>query len=190
MITFLYPCLLFSTMIPCSKTKALSFFLLIVFLFVPIAGAASNAGEIRGADLFTTPDNSTGGKDFFTELSKDVELYNQNFDKVPAILQRFVGSEEIAGRIKLENGEMLNVTLLMRSGKVGDFYKYDTSTDPNSAFGPSITVETDEQTVREILDSNDPLRKAVESMNEGSFNVETKGFFRKTALWTLKQLYS
>ena len=113
-------------MVPCSKIKALSFFLLIMLLFVPIAGAASNAGDIQKADLFKAPDNSTAENDLFTELSAKAELYNQNFDKVPAILKRLVASEEIAGKIKLENGEMLYVTLLMRGGKIGDFYRYDT----------------------------------------------------------------
>ena len=146
-------------MVPCNKIKALSFFLLIMLLFVPIAGAVSDAGDIRKANLFKAPENSTADNDLFTELSEKTGLYNKNFDKVPAILQKLVGSEEIAGKIKLDNGEMLYVTLLMRGGKIGDFYRYNTSTDPNSKFGPSITVETDEQTIRKILDSKDPLRK-------------------------------
>ena len=60
-------------------------------------------------------------------------------------------------------------------------------TDPNSKFGPSMTVETDEKTVRKILDSKDPLKETVKSMNEDSFKVETEGFFRNAVLWTLKQ---
>src|SRR5512140_1073536 len=123
-------------MIPCSKTKALSLFLLIMLLFVPVAGAVSNAGDIKKADLYKAPENSTTENDLFTELSAKAELYNKNFDKVPAILKRLVASEEIAVKIKLENGEMLYVTLLMRGGKIGDFYRYDTPNDPNSKFGP------------------------------------------------------
>lgn len=177
-------------MIPCSKTKALSLFLLIMLLFVPVAGAASNAGDIKKADLYKAPENSTTENDLFTELSAKAELYNQNFDKVPAILKRLVASEEIAGKIKLENGEMLYVTLLMRGGKIGDFYRYDTPNDPNSKFGPSMTVETDEKTVRKVLGSKEPLKEAVKNMNDGSLKVETEGFFRDTVLWTLKHLYS
>ncbi|MGA9188725.1 MAG: hypothetical protein WB014_09260 [Methanosarcina sp.] len=164
----------------------MSFFLLIMLLFVPIAGAASNAGDIRKADLFEAPDNSTADNDLFTELSEKAGLYNKNFDQVPAILQRLVASEEISGKIKLDNGEMLYVTLLMRGGQIGEFYRYDTSTDPNSKLGPTIKVETDEQTVRRVLDSKDPFKEAIKSMNEDSLKVETKGFFRNTVLWTLK----
>ena len=97
-------------------------------------------------------------------ISIKAELYNKNFNKVPLILQRLVGSEQIAAKIKLENGEMLYVTLLIRRGTVGDFYRYETPADNYSKLEPSITVETDEQTVRneqtvrKILDSQDPFK--------------------------------
>jgi hypothetical protein len=170
--------------------------LLVVLLLVNAAGAASSAGNassvgnVTAAELFTTSVNSSTENDLFSELSAQMELYNENFDNVPSLVKRLVASEEIAGRIELENGEMLYVTLLMRSGKVGEFYRYDTPNDPNSKFGPSITVESDEETIREIIASDDPLRKAVEKMNDGSLNVEVKGFFRNTVFWSIKQLYS
>ncbi|WP_240664385.1 hypothetical protein [Methanosarcina sp. MSH10X1] len=161
-----------------------------MLLFVPIASAASSAGDIKKAELYKAPENSTIENDLFAELSTKAELYNQGFEKVPAALKKLVASEEIAGIIELENGEMLYVTLLMRGGAIGDFYTYDTPTDPNSKFGPSITVETDEKTVRKILESKEPLKEAVKNMNDGSLQVETEGFFRDTMLWTLQKLYA
>lgn len=173
-----------------SKTRALSFFLLVMLLFVPIAGAASSAGDIKKAELYKAPDeNSSIENSLFAELSTKAELYNKNFDKVPSVLKRFVASEEIAGKIMLENGEMLYVTLLMRGGQIGEFYTYDTPNDPNSKMGPTITVETDEKTVRQILDSNKPLKEAVKCMNDNSLKVETKGLFRDTMLLALKAFY-
>jgi hypothetical protein len=161
-----------------------------MLLLAPIAGAASSAGKITGAELFTTPINSSSENDLFSELSAQMKLYNENFDNVPSLVKRLAASEEVAGRIELENGEMLYVTLLMRGGQVGEFYRYDTTNDPNSKLGPSITIESDEKTIREIIDSDNTLRKAVEKMNEGSLNVEVKGFFRNTVFWSIKQLYS
>jgi hypothetical protein len=177
-------------MVPCSKIKVLSLFLLIVFLFVPIAGAASNEVNITEAETYKAPENPGTENDLFAELSAKASLYNDNYDKVPMLLRNFVGSQEIAGKIELENGQMLNVTLLMNGGKIENFYKYDTPTDPNSKFGPSITFETDEQTVRKVLNSKEPMREAVKSMDDGSLKVEVKGLFRKTALWVLKSYYS
>jgi hypothetical protein len=77
----------------------------------------------------------------------------------------------------------------MRGGQIGKFYRYDTPKDPDSKFGPSITVETDEKTIRKVLDSKEPLKETVKSMNDNSLKVETKGVFRGTVLWTLKELY-
>jgi hypothetical protein len=164
--------------------------LLVMLLLAPIAGAASSAGNITAAESFTTSINSSTENDLFSELSAQMKLYNDNFDNVPSLVKRLAASEEVAGKIELENGEMLYVTALMRGGEVGDFYRYDAPNDPNSQFGPSIIVESDEETIREIIDSDDPLRKAVENMNEGSLSVEVKGFFRNTVLWSIEQLYS
>ena len=127
-----------------------------MLLFVPIASATSSAVDIKKAELYKAPENSSIENDLLAELSAKAELYNENFDKVPSVLKRFVASEEIAGKIKLENGEMLYVTLLMRGGQIGEFYTYDTPDDPNSKMGPTITIETDEKTVRQILDSDKP----------------------------------
>lgn len=176
-------------MIHCKKTKALSLFLLIVLLFVPIAGAESDAAGIKEADYFKAPESTAGKNDLFSVLSENAELYNEHFEKVPSLVRRLVGSEEIKGEIELENGEMLYLTLLMRGGKIGDLYKYETSTDPNSKFGPTITIKTDEQTVRTILDSEYPLKEAVKSMDEGTFNVETKGLLKKATLFAVKKSY-
>lgn len=176
-------------MTSCSKHRILSLFL-VVLLLASVTAVASSAGNIKAAESFNASVNSSNENDLFTELSSQMKLYNENFDKVPSLVQRLVGSEEIAGKIELNNGEMLYVTLLMNSGKVGDFYRYDTPNDPNSKFGPTITVESDEKTIREILDSDDRLRKAVEKINDGSLNVEIEGFFRKTVLWSIQQLYS
>jgi len=160
-----------------------------MLLIVPIAGAASDAGNIKKADLYEAPENSTTENALFAELSAKAELYNKNFDEVPDVLQRLVASEEIAGKIKLENGEMLYVTLLMGGGKIRDFYSYETPNDPNSKFGPSITVETDEKTIQTVLDSKEPLKEAVKSMNDDSLKVETEGLFRNLMLSTLKTFY-
>ena len=165
--------------------------LFVALLLMPLAGAASDSGNIREAELFKAPeDASNGNNDLFSELSVSAELYNEHFDEVPMLFKRLVGSQEIALRIEQDNGDMLYATALMRGGMVGEFYRYDTPEDPNSKFGPSMTVETDEQTVHQILESEDPLKKAVQSMNEGTLVVEVKGFFRKAVLWTITKLSS
>jgi len=50
-------------------------------------------------------------------------------------------------------------------------------------------VETDEKTIQNVLDSKEPLKEAVKSMNDGSLKVETEGLFRNFMLSTLKTFY-
>lgn len=172
------------------KNKVLAI-LFLALLLSPVAGAASDSGNVREAELFKAPEDAANGdNELFSELSVDAELYNEHFDEVPMLFKRLVGSQEIALQIKQDDGDMLYATALMRGGMVGEFYRYDTPEDPNSKFGPSMTVETDEQTVHQILESEDPFKKAVQSMDEGALVVEVEGFFRKTVLWTITKLYS
>lgn len=164
---------------------------LVSFFLVPLVGAASDSLSVTEASIYKAPDDAkklAEEGDLFSELAINAELYNEYSDEVPGLLKRFVGSEEIAVKIELENGEMLYATLVMRSGMVGDFYSYDTSKDPNLKLGPSMTVETDEETVRDILDSDDPYEEAVDSMNDESLSVECKGLFKKSVLWTIRHL--
>jgi hypothetical protein len=175
-------------MVHCIKNRKLSIFLLIILLFIPIVDAAKPV--VRGADLYKAPEGINPDSDLFSRLSVQAELYNQKFDKVPMLFQRLVGSEQIAVIIKLDNGEMLYLTFLMTGGKVLDFYRHDTPDDPYAKFEPTMEVETNEQTVVQILDSSNPLREAVKCMNEGSYKVVTKGFFRSAILWTIKEIYS
>lgn len=172
-----------------SKNRILSLFLTLILLF-QITGVASSAGDITPASTYTTSANSSPDNDLYTELSAQMKIYNEDSNNVPLLVKRLVGSEEIAGKIELNDGDMLYVTLHMAGGKVSDFYSYDTPNDPNSKIGPSITVESDEVTIREILVAEDPLRKSVEKINDGSLTVDIKGFFRKTVFKLIMQLYS
>ena len=175
-------------MVHCIKNRTLSIFLLILLLLIPIVDASDPV--VRSASLYKAPEGLNPNSDLFSKLSILTDIYNQKFDEIPVLFQRLVGSEQIAVTIKLENGEILYVTFLMTGGKVLDFYRYDSPDDPYSKLEPSMRVETDEQTVRKILDSNNPLKEAVNYMNEGSFNVVTEGFFRGAMLWTIKEIYS
>lgn len=170
------------------KNRILSVFLLIILLFIPIVNAADPV--VKSASLYKAPEGLNPNSDLFSRLSIQTDIYNQKFNEIPMLFQRLVGSEQIAVSIKLENGEMLYATFLMTGGKVLDFYRYDSPNDPYSKLEPSIKVETDEQTARKILDSNNPLKEAVNCLNEGSLNIVTEGFFRGSMLWTIKEIYS
>ncbi|MDD3042534.1 MAG: hypothetical protein PHW56_06245 [Methanosarcinaceae archaeon] len=173
------------------KRKLSLVLVLVSFLFIPLAGAGTDSASVIDAQIYEAPEEArklAEEGDLFGELCINAELYNENIKDVPGLLKRFVGSEEIAGQIELENGDMLYITLIMRSGMVSDFYSYETSSDPKLKLGPSMTVKTDEETIRDILDSEDPYQEAVDSMNDEALLIECKGLFKKSVLWTIKHI--
>lgn len=147
-------------------------------------GAVSNAGNIN-ANLEKTSKNHSTGDDLFKELSAKTGLYNQICDKVP-IVKELVGSEDFLVKIKLENGGTLSVTFTTNNGKINlnTFSKYG----KKSEFKPSITVKTNEKTIREVLNSKNPFIDTFKFIINGSIKVEGESYFQKTVLHTLEKV--
>jgi hypothetical protein len=150
------------------KTTSLSFLFLIIFLFVPIAGAVSNVDKVSN--------NPDTGEELFEEMRENAELYNQYFDngQIPTVKKLVSGiSEDILVKIKLDNGKTLSVTFTANKGKIDlDTFSMD---NEKSKFKPSITVKTDEETVREVIDSKD-LTEILKFMTDGSIKMNTKSY--------------
>lgn len=161
-----------------SKITSLSFLLLIIFLFIPIAGAVSNADKVSN--------NQDTGEELFEKMRGNAELYNQYFDtgQIPRV-KKLVSdvSEDVLVKIKLENGKTLSVTFTTNKGKIDlDTFSMD---NEKSKFKPSITVKTDEETVREVLDSKD-LTEILKLMTNGSIKINTKSYSDEIENYTNK----
>lgn len=161
-----------------SKITSLSFLLLIIFLFIPIAGAVSNADKVSN--------NQDTGEELFEKMRGNAELYNQYFDtgQIPRV-KKLVSdvSEDVLVKIKLENGKTLSVTFTTNKGKIDlDTFSMD---NEKSKFKPSITVKTDEETVREVLDSKD-LTEILKLMTNGSIKINTKSYSDEIESYTNK----
>jgi hypothetical protein len=161
-----------------SKITSLSFLLLIIFLFIPIAGAVSNADKVSN--------NQDTGEELFEKMRGNAELYNQYFDtgQIPRV-KKLVSdvSEDVLVKIKLENGKTLSVTFTTNKGKIDlDTFSMDKE---KSKFKPSITVKTDEETVREVLDSKD-LTEILKLMTNGSIKINTKSYSDEIENYTNK----
>lgn len=143
---------------------------LIIFLFVPIAGAVSNADKVSK--------NHDNGEELFEEMRANAELYNQYFDnnQIPRVKMLVSGfSEDVLVKIKLEDGKTLSVTFTTNKGKIDlDTFSMD---DKNSKFKPSVTVKTDEETAREVLNSKD-LTEILKLMTDGSIKVDAESYIK------------
>lgn len=160
-----------------SKTRALSLLVLIMFLLVPIAGAVSSTDP--------APKKCTNGDELFKKLSADAELYNKKFDKVPAIIKTLVDSHSALVKIKLDDGKILRIAVTTNDGKIETFSKYN----PKSKFNPSITVVTDEKTVRAVIDSTNPFKEAFKFLEKGCIKINGENCFIKVVFCTLEKYY-
>jgi hypothetical protein len=153
-----------------SKIRSFSILVLIIFLFVPIAGAVSNADKVSK--------NHDNGEELFEEMRANAELYNQYFDnnQIPRVKMLVSGfSEDVLVKIKLEDGKTLSVTFTTNKGKIDlDTFSMD---DKNSKFKPSVTVKTDEETAREVLNSKD-LTEILKLMTDGSIKVDAESYIK------------
>lgn len=169
-----------------SKPRALSILLLVMLLLVPIAGAVSNSGNIN-ANLYKAPKNHNTGEELFEEMRANAELYNQYFDnnQIPRVKMLVSGfSEDVLVKIKLEDGKTLSVTFTTNKGKINlETFSMD---DKNSKFKPSVTVKTNEETVREVLNSKD-LTEILKFIINGSIKAEGENL-QKIALQTLEKM--
>ncbi|MCQ1535600.1 hypothetical protein FTO70_07900 [Methanosarcina sp. KYL-1] len=120
--------------------------------------------------------------DLFDLIDSNIEVYNQNLNLAPGFLKSLVGDEEILFVITLEDGGELYAWGVTESAEFIEFEKLE-SPDGNE---PTITVRSDEATVRSIIDSSSPVQKFSDALKSGKVVVEDAGFLQSLMLWAMK----
>ncbi len=108
--------------------------------------------------------------DLFDTMNASVDVYNNNVDQVPGIVKYLVGNEETYITIDMNNGDKLEVKMVMKEGKILQFEKI-------IGFDESATVKvaTTEKDVMELMTSNDPIDTFMKAMDKGSIKIEGAG---------------
>lgn len=113
---------------------------------------------------------SPASADLFDNMDASVRAYNNNVDMVPGIVRSLLGNEETYIVVNMENGKMLEAKMVMKDAKIVQFERiigFDESA--------TIKVVTDEQTVRNIMGSADPISAFTYAMDNGALKVEGTG---------------
>ncbi|AKB84619.1 hypothetical protein [Methanococcoides methylutens] len=127
------------------------------------------------ATLFSVPASA----DLFSELDLVVDEYNMNADSAPAPLKTLFGNENILAAIDMGDGSTLALKIVTEDMFVTEF----SVADPDgSDFNPSLMIYTDEGTVSQLLDSEDPLSVFLDAYDTGAIDVEAAGFVDKVTL--------
>ncbi|MEL4305151.1 hypothetical protein [Methanococcoides sp. LMO-2] len=127
------------------------------------------------ATLFSVPASA----DLFSELDLVVDEYNMNADSAPAQLNTLLGNENILAVIDMEDGSTLALKIVTEDMFVTEFSVTD---QDGSDFTPSLMIYTDEGTIGQLLDSEDPLSVFLDAYDTGAIDIEAVGFVDKLTL--------
>ncbi len=149
------------------KTKFVSAFFAVVLVIVVFAWIVPSAVGING------------GSDLFEDIKPLVDTYNQNVDNIPFI-KSFIGEERIHCEISLNDGTMLIIGITTdKDAKVTGFEKGEIS-------DPTIKAYTSENTIRTIMNSEDPVPAFQDALNNGEITFEGVGLGNKIKVVAMK----
>ena len=114
-----------------------------------------------------------GGSDLFEELKPLVDIYNQNVDRIPSPLKGPIADERIHGEISLDDGTVLILGITTdNDAKIIGFEKGEIS-------DPTIKAYTTENTIRSIMNSEDPVSAFQDALDTGAITYEGVGVLNK-----------
>ena len=108
--------------------------------------------------------------DLFDNMNASVGIYNNNIDQVPGIVKYLLGNEETYVTIDMDNGKKLEVKMVMKDAKIVQFEKiigFDESA--------TVRVASNEQMIRDLMNSNNPIDTFMEAMDKGAIKIEGAG---------------
>ena len=125
--------------------------------------------------------NLASSDDLYNELEEQMLLYNSRLDDVPWVVKRIAGDDVILLDITTSDGEELYIQAITNNGEILYFERVSSPDEVD----PSVTVTTDEETAREIIDSTQPFNEFKDALNRDEISVETESTLKRIALGTL-----
>jgi len=150
-----------------SKIKYTSAFFAAFFVIAILAGVVPSAV------------GTNGRSDLFEDAESLVDTYNQNIENIPVITS-FIGEERIRCKISLNDGTELIIGITTdEDAKITSFEKGEIS-------DPTINASTNENTVRTIMNSDDPVSAFQDALDSGAITFEGVGLGDKIKVGVMK----
>jgi hypothetical protein len=122
---------------------------------------------------------TNGGSSLFNDMKPLVEVYNENVGKVPLVTS-LIGEERINGSISLNDGSVLSLAIMTdEDAKITSFQEGEIS-------DPTINAYSDENTVRSIINSGDPVATFQNVLDTGTIQIEAVGMGGKIKIGLAK----
>lgn len=116
----------------------------------------------------------------FEEVSAAANEYNSVVDKLPFFLN-YIGNDRVNCKIALDGGGSMTIGFAFHGARIESIQE--------GAFDhPSAVVHVDEETVREVLDSNSLLRACVGVLADGRVDLKAYGWRNKVKYRVLERM--
>ncbi|MHC1576589.1 MAG: hypothetical protein ACXQTE_04475 [Methanosarcinaceae archaeon] len=129
--------------------------------------------------LFISPVGAT----LLTDLNVSVTEYNQNVDKAPEFVHNMFGDETIHLIIDMNDSSILELKAVTESITVIELEEVVV----DEVFDDAITITTDENTIRSIMDSQSPADTFINACLDEQIDVNMFGLLENMTFvgWTV-----
>lgn len=139
--------------------------LLCVFCIAFLTGVS--AETLTGVSALPTEDVNFRQMQLFTEMQDLYVEYSDDLDQLP-MASNIASNEKINVYVQVGDST-LNTAIIIIDGNAAGFER-------GSLSDPTMNVYTDESTVREIIDSDDPTSAITSALKDGKIKLEGVGF--------------
>ncbi len=123
-------------------------------------------------------------KSLYDDLKRYTTYYNNGIDEVPDLIKKVAGNDVIVLEIATNDNTKLKIKAVTKDGVITEFREVSSL----SGFDPTVSVSANENAIRVLLSSDDPMGQLSSSLNNGDIEIECKGFLKKAAVSALKNV--
>ncbi|ATU08741.1 hypothetical protein [Methanohalophilus portucalensis] len=120
----------------------------------------------------------SAGATIVDDMKSEVDEYNANSDKVPSSLKDMLGNERIHVIVDMNNGSTLNLKVVTSDASIVEFGELEDGEE----FGPTLIVNTNENTARSIMDSPSPAQVFLDAYDRGDIEITSPSFTKNVSI--------
>ncbi|NPE30135.1 hypothetical protein HNV12_19710 [Methanococcoides sp. SA1] len=123
-------------------------------------------------------------KNLYDDLKRYTSYYNNGIDEVPDLIKKVAGNDVIVLEIATNENTDLKIKAVTKDGVITEFREVSSV----SGIDPTVSVSANEDAIRKLLSSDDPMGQLSSSLNNDDIEIECKGFLKKAAVSALKNV--
>ncbi|WP_462272144.1 hypothetical protein [Methanohalophilus sp.] len=120
----------------------------------------------------------SAGATIVDDMKSEVDEYNANSDDIPSSLKDMLGNERIHVKVDMNNGSALNLKVVTSDASIVEFGELESGEE----FGPTLIVNTNENTARSIMASSSPAKVFLDAYDRGDIEINSPSFTKKVSL--------